>query len=218
MCNLYLMYFTENENDEMRSCYDETIPNLSKNFPEDSDLTFDELSSKEDPSLSYNNGLQQNDLPIREKKPGAVLRKRRQTYNIPQALPPIMSPNTNNNNPISPQNIAYGYPSYYPPIVPHPHYQPHLNPYLPPPPQVYPYPANINSGVGLNSNVNGEGSDNFSQEPQISEDEESTEADIPSTVVPKRWKTKSIVDIKGFFHENRVKGVIKAPDLLSFDF
>ena len=73
MCNLYLMYYTPHEDDDMRLCINEQIYDLDKSFPDDSDQTFEELSMEQPVSYSNHdqNQLDTNSvIPQKEKKQG----------------------------------------------------------------------------------------------------------------------------------------------------
>ena len=137
MCNLYIMYYSDRENDDFRICVDEEVSGLSGNIPANSDDRFPPFH-EEDDSVSYANGAAAKSPAT---KKGYHSRPSRIRTFIGYPQPP-------------PSNFGYGFPQAYAPQqqqpVPLPQYpqmqQPsygYQQPLMPPPQPQFGYNANL---------------------------------------------------------------------------
>ena len=116
MCNLYIMYYSDREDDDFRICVDEEISGIGGNIPADSDdrlPPFKENEDEDDNSVSYSNGGGISNKPPGiskkgSKHPGTSKKgyyrrpSRIRTFNGGYPQPP-------------PSNYGYGFPQAYVP-------------------------------------------------------------------------------------------------------
>lgn len=196
------MYYTPNDDDNYRMCINEELFGLKSNFPQDSDVTMNELN-KENPISYTNNAVEHGVIPSKEKKQGVYNYQPRQAP-MPPALPQQNSP------------YSYGYPNLYPPAVPN-NPVPYPISYQPAPvaPQISynPYLPISNSGFGGAGNGGGMGNYDSSSksefgggsgtdqvlqerlEEAIQEDQRRPRR--TSTPIPIKWRTQPVPDQVG---------------------